>query len=105
MSQTDPVVIVGLARTPMAAFQGEFSTVSAPELGASAVKAALSESGVDANDVEQIVMGCVLPAGQGQAPARQAALKAGLSMNCEATTVNNERLVAVDRGSNKRRVL
>ncbi len=88
MSQSDPVVIVGLARTPMAAFQGEFSTLSAPDLGASAVKAALEESGVDGNDVEQIVMGCVLPAGQGQAPARQAAIKAGLSKNCEATTVN-----------------
>jgi acetyl-CoA C-acetyltransferase len=72
----------------MAAFQGEFSTVSAPALGAAAVEAALSESGVGKDDVEQIVMGCVLPAGQGQAPARQAALKAGLSMNCEATTVN-----------------
>lgn len=88
MSQSDPVVIVGLARTPMAAFQGEFSSVSAPELGAVAVKAALEESGIASDDVEQVVMGCVLPAGQGQAPARQAAIKAGLSKNCEATTVN-----------------
>ena len=85
---SDPVVIVGLARTPMAAFQGAFSTMSAPELGAAAIKAALSESGVDADDVEQVIMGCVLPAGQGQAPARQAGLKAGLSLACEATTVN-----------------
>ena len=88
MSASDPVVIVGLARTPMAAFQGAFSTVSAPDLGAVVVKAALDESGIDKGDVEQIFMGCVLPAGQGQAPARQAALKAGLDISCEATTVN-----------------
>ena len=88
MSQTDPVVIVGLARTPMGAFQGAFSDVPAADLGAAAVKAALNESGVDAGDVEQIIMGCVLPAGQGQAPARQAGFKAGLNKYCEATTVN-----------------
>ncbi len=87
-SATDPVVIVGLARTPMGAFQGAFSSVTAPELGAAAIKAALEESGVDADKVEQTLMGCVLPAGQGQAPARQAAIKAGLSMNCEAVTIN-----------------
>ena len=84
----DPVVIVGLARTPMGAFQGAFSTVTAPQLGAAAIKAALEESGVDAGKVEQTLMGCVLPAGQGQAPARQAAIGAGLSMNCEAVTIN-----------------
>lgn len=90
MSNTanDPVVIVGLARTPMGAFQGAFSTVTAPELGAAAIKAAVAEAGVDASKVEQTIMGCVLPAGQGQAPARQAAIYAGLSKNCEATTVN-----------------
>ena len=88
MSSSDPVVIVGLARTPMAAFQGAFSTVPAPDLGAAAIKAAIGESDVAGGDVEQIIMGCVLPAGQGQAPARQAALKAGLEMSCEATTVN-----------------
>ncbi|MDB2438299.1 thiolase family protein [Hellea sp.] len=87
-SKNDPVVIVGMARTPMGAFQGAFSTVSAPELGAVAIKAALEESGVDAEKVEQTVMGCVLPAGQGQAPARQAAIYAGLGEHCEATTVN-----------------
>ena len=76
-SKNDPVVIVGMARTPMGAFQGAFSTVSAPELGAVAIKAALEESGVAADKVEQTVMGCVLPAGQGQAPARQAAIYAG----------------------------
>ncbi len=87
-SKSDTIVIVGLARTPMAAFQGAFSTVSAPDLGAVVVKAALAESGVAPGDVEQIIMGCVLPAGQGQAPARQAAIKAGLELSCEATTIN-----------------
>ena len=85
---TEPVVIVGMARTPMGAFQGAFSTVSAPDLGAAAIKAAVEEAGVKPEDVEQSVMGCVLPAGQGQAPARQAAFKAGLSKSCEATTIN-----------------
>ena len=73
-SSQDPVVIVGLARTPMGAFQGAFSTVTAPQLGAAAIKAAMDESGVAADKVEQTIMGCVLPAGQGQAPARQAAI-------------------------------
>ncbi len=85
---SDPIVIIGLARTPMGAFQGAFSTVSAPQLGAAAIKAAVAEAGVDADKVEQTIMGCVLPAGQGQAPARQAAIYAGLSKHCEATTVN-----------------
>ena len=85
---TDPVVIVGMARTPMGAFQGAFTPLAAPDLGAAAIKAAVAEAGVDSDAVEQSVMGCVLPAGQGQAPARQAAIKAGLSKNCEATTIN-----------------
>ena len=85
---TDPVVIVGMARTPMGAFQGAFSPLAAPDLGAAAIKAAVDEAGVKSEAVEQSVMGCVLPAGQGQAPARQAAIKAGLSKNCEATTIN-----------------
>jgi len=85
---TDPVVIVGMARTPMGAFQGAFSAVSAPDLGGAAIKAAVTEAGIDAEKIEQSVMGCVLPAGQGQAPARQAAFKGGLSENCEATTIN-----------------
>ncbi len=91
MSQSsvqDPVVIVGLARTPMGAFQGAFSSVQASTLGAVAIKAAMEEAGVSAENVEQTLMGCVLPAGQGQAPARQAAIKAGLGEHCEATTVN-----------------
>ena len=87
-SSQDPVVIVGVARTPMGAFQGAFASVSASDLGAAAIKAAMAESGVAADKVEQTVMGCVLPAGQGQAPARQAAIKAGLGEHCEATTVN-----------------
>ena len=85
---SDPVVIVGMARTPMGAFQGAFSTVQASTLGAVAIMGALKESGVAAEKVEQTLMGCVLPAGQGQAPARQAAIKAGLGEHCEATTVN-----------------
>ncbi|PHR59732.1 MAG: acetyl-CoA C-acyltransferase [Robiginitomaculum sp.] len=88
MSHSDPVVIVGLARTPMAAFQGEFSSVKVTELGGIAVKGALEESGVASDDVEQIIMGCVLAAGQGQAVARQAGMAAGLSKHCEATTIN-----------------
>jgi len=87
-SSQDPVVIVGIARTPMGAFQGAFASVSASDLGAAAIKAAMDEAGVAADKVEQTVMGCVLPAGQGQAPARQAAIKAGLGEHCEATTVN-----------------
>jgi len=87
-SHSDPVVIVGMARTPMGAFQGAFKSVTAPQLGAAAIKAAVKDAGVEAGKVEQAIMGCVLPAGQGQAPARQAAIYAGLSKNCEATTVN-----------------
>lgn len=85
---SDPVVIVGMARTPMGAFQGAFASVTAPQLGAAAIKAAMDEAGIEAAKVEQAVMGCVLPAGQGQAPARQAAIYAGLGESCEATTVN-----------------
>lgn len=85
---SDSVVIVGLARTPMGAFQGAFSSVTAPQLGAAAIKAAMSEANVAAGDVDQLLMGCVLPAGQGQAPARQAALAADLPYSTEATTIN-----------------
>lgn len=85
---SDTVVIVGIARTPMGAFMGNLSTVTAPELGSAAIKAAMNEAGVNSDQVEQAIMGCVLPAGQGQAPARQAALGAGLPLGTEATTVN-----------------
>jgi acetyl-CoA C-acetyltransferase len=84
----DPVVIASYARTPMGGFQGVFSGVKATDLGASAVKAAVERAGVLPDLVERIYMGCVLPAGLGQAPARQAALGAGLPQSVEATTVN-----------------
>nr|WP_226558269.1 acetyl-CoA C-acyltransferase [Salipiger thiooxidans] len=84
----DPIVIVGMARTPMGGFQGDLSGATASELGASAIAAALSRAGVPAADIEEVVFGCVLPAGQGQAPARQAALVAGLPLSSGATTVN-----------------
>jgi acetyl-CoA C-acetyltransferase len=84
----DPVVIVSFARTPMGGFQGALSGVKATELGAAAVRAAVERAGVDPAKIEQIIMGCVLPAGLGQAPARQAGLGAGLSLGVEATTVN-----------------
>ena len=85
---SDPVVICGFARTPMGAFQGALGSVSATALGATAVRAAVERSGVAIEAVDQIIMGCVLPAGLGQAPARQAALGAGLPQSVEATTVN-----------------
>ncbi len=85
---TDPVVICSFARTPMGGFQGAFGSVKATDLGAVAVKAAVERAGLDPEKVEQIYMGCVLPAGLGQAPARQAALGAGLPRSVEATTVN-----------------
>jgi acetyl-CoA C-acetyltransferase len=84
----DPVVIIGFARTPMGGFQGALAGTSATQLGAAAVKAAVARSGVGADAVEAIFMGCVLPAGLGQAPARQAALGAGLPLSVAATTVN-----------------
>jgi len=86
--QDDPVVIASYARTPMGGFQGALSGLKATELGAAAVKAAVERAGVSADTVDRIYMGCVLPAGLGQAPARQAALGAGLGLNTEATTVN-----------------
>ncbi len=88
MSRTDPVVIASYARTPMGGFQGALSPVKATELGAIAVRAAVERAGVSPEAVEQIFMGCVLPAGLGQAPARQAALGAGLPKSVEATTIN-----------------
>lgn len=84
----DPIVILSYARTPMGSFQGSLAGASATELGATAVGAAVERAGVKHEDIEKIYMGCVLPAGLGQAPARQAALKAGLPNHVEATTVN-----------------
>jgi len=88
MTTYDPIVIVGAARTPMGGFQGDLASVSAGDLGAVAIRAAVERAGVPAEQVEEIIFGCVLPAGQGQAPARQAALKGGLPLSAGATTVN-----------------
>jgi acetyl-CoA C-acetyltransferase len=87
-SESDPIVILSYARTPMGGMQGSLSDVSATDLGATAVKAAVERAGVAGDSIDRIYMGCVLPAGLGQAPARQAALKAGLPKSVEATTVN-----------------
>jgi len=84
----DPIVIVGMARTPMGGFQGELAGVAAPQLGATAIKAALERSGVAPDDVEEVLMGCVLQAAQGQAPARQASLGAGIPDAANCTTIN-----------------
>jgi len=88
MTATDPVVFLSYARTPMGSMQGSLSDASATDLGATAVKAAVERAGVSGDDIERIYMGCVLPAGLGQAPARQAAIKAGLPKSVQATTVN-----------------
>ncbi|MDE8654158.1 acetyl-CoA C-acyltransferase [Novosphingobium album (ex Liu et al. 2023)] len=88
ISASDPIVILSYARTPMGGLQGVFADVSATDLGATAVKAAVERAGVAGEDIERIYMGCVLPAGLGQAPARQAAIKAGLPKSVQATTVN-----------------
>jgi acetyl-CoA C-acetyltransferase len=85
---SDPVVILAARRTPVGAFQGVFSAVTAPQLGSVAIKAAVADSGLAATDVDEVFMGCVLPAGLGQAPARQAAMGAGLPASTPSTTVN-----------------
>ena len=84
----DPIVVAGMARTPMGSFQGTLAAMDAPALGAAAIAAALERAGVEGGDVDETVMGCVLQAGQGQAPARQAAIRAGLPDSVGATTVN-----------------
>ena len=86
--QSDPIVIVSAARTPMGAFQGELKSFAAPELGAAAIRAAVERAKIGADEVQEVIMGCVLPAGQGQAPARQASLGAGLPLSAGCTTVN-----------------
>ncbi|HME40217.1 MAG TPA: acetyl-CoA C-acyltransferase [Steroidobacteraceae bacterium] len=86
--KSDPVVILGARRTPVGAFQGAFASVTAPQLGAVAIRAALADSGVDPSQVDEVIMGCVLSAGIGQAPARQAALGGGIPASVPATTVN-----------------
>ena len=84
----DPVVIVSAARTPMGGFQGDFKGLTAPQLGAAAIRAAVERAGVAGDGVEEVLFGCVLSAGLGQAPARQAALGAGLDMGTRCTTLN-----------------
>jgi len=85
---TDPIVIVSVARTPMGAMQGELKDFAAPQLGAAAIRAALERASLKPEQVQEVIMGCVLPAGQGQAPARQASLGAGLPLSAGCTTVN-----------------
>ena len=87
-TSNDPIVIVGAARTPMGGFQGDFASVTASDLGAVAIKAAVERAGIKPSDVDKTIFGCVLPAGQGQAPARQASIKAGLPLATGCTTVN-----------------
>ena len=84
----DPIVIVAASRTPMGGMLGALSEVAAPQLGASTIAAALSRSGLNPAEIDQVIMGCVLPAGLGQAPARQAALGAGLSLETGCVTIN-----------------
>ncbi len=88
MSQTDPIVIVGAARTPMGSFQGDFATLAAHDLGAAAIRAAVERAGIPPDAVDEVLMGNCLMAGQGQAPARQAALKAGLPKSAGAVTLS-----------------
>jgi acetyl-CoA C-acetyltransferase len=88
MTLHDPIVIAGFARTPMGGFQGDLKSATAPELGSTAISAALIRAGVAPGDIDEVLMGCVLPAGQGQAPARQASIGAGLPHATGATTIN-----------------
>nr|WP_227711806.1 acetyl-CoA C-acyltransferase [Sneathiella sp. P13V-1] len=84
----DPIVIVGMARTPMGGFQGDLADVKAPQLGAIAIEGAMKRAGLTGDDIDEVVMGCVLPAGLGQAPARQASFGAGIPDTVGCTTVN-----------------
>jgi hypothetical protein len=91
---SDPIVIVSVARTPIGSMNGEMSSFAGHELGAFAIKAALERAGLKPEQIQEVIMGCVLPAGQGQAPARQAALRAGLGAATVCTTVNKVRFGA-----------
>ena len=88
MAASDPIVIVGSARTPIGAFQGDLKDFTAPQLGAAAIRASVERAGISSDSVDEVLFGCVLPAGLGQAPARQAALGAGLSTSTGAVTIN-----------------
>jgi acetyl-CoA C-acetyltransferase len=85
---SDPVVILSARRTPVGAFQGAFAALTAPQLGSAAIRAALADSGVPGSEIDEVLMGCVLSAGIGQAPARQAALGAGIPASVPSTTIN-----------------
>jgi acetyl-CoA C-acetyltransferase len=85
---SDPVVIVSVARTPLGGFQGDLASLTTPQLGAIAIKSAVERAGLKSEQVQEVIMGCVLPAGLGQAPARQAALGAGLPLSAGCTTIN-----------------
>ncbi|MBT5039908.1 MAG: acetyl-CoA C-acetyltransferase, partial [Rhodospirillaceae bacterium] len=84
----DPIVIVGMARTPMGGFQGDLQAATASELGATAIRAALDRAGISGEDVDEVVMGNILSAGQGQAPARQASIGGGIPDSVGCTTIN-----------------
>src|SRR5215212_10872376 len=86
--QEQNVVIVSARRTPIGAFLGALAPVTAPQLGSAAAKAAIISAGLEPSDIQEVIMGCVLPAGLGQAPARQAALAAGIPQGVPTTTVN-----------------
>ncbi|ALO34366.1 acetyl-CoA acetyltransferase [Colwellia sp. MT41] len=88
MSSSDPIVIVSAVRTPMGGFGGCFASVTAPDLGANAIKAAVAQANLAADQIDEVIMGCVLPAGLKQAPARQAAIAADLSLSTVCTTIN-----------------
>ncbi|PCE31406.1 acetyl-CoA C-acetyltransferase [Burkholderia ubonensis] len=88
IDHNDPIVIASAARTPIGGFQGDFASLAAPQLGSAAIGAALARAGVAPDRIDEVLMGCVLPAGQGQAPARQAALGAGLPLSTGCTTIN-----------------
>lgn len=88
MTKPDQIVITAAARTAIGGFQGDFKDLAAPRLGAAAARAAIARSGVSFEDIDEVILGCVLPAGQGQAPARQAALAAGLPETAGCTTIN-----------------
>ncbi|WP_454289326.1 acetyl-CoA C-acyltransferase [Rhizobium arsenicireducens] len=88
MAEHDPIVIVGFGRTPMGGFQGDLKSATAPALGATAISAAVGRAGIAAAEVDEVLFGCVLSAGQGQAPARQASIGAGIPNTTGATTIN-----------------
>jgi len=88
MTASDPIVIASTARTPMGGFEGDFANVTAAELGSAAIKAAVERAGIASEDIDEVAFGNVLSAGQGQAPARQAALGAGLPLSATCTTLN-----------------